>query len=219
MGLYVNIAKRLNQFNLQVEFNLENGLTGLMGASGSGKSMTLKCIAGIELPDSGKIVLDGKVLFDSEAKVNLPPQKRNVGYLFQSYALFPNMNVVENILCGLQAKGLSDAEANARAQKLVEKFKLQGLEKSYPRQLSGGQKQRVALARLLAAEPEVILLDEPFSALDEDLKEDLQRELRAALAEFGGVALLVSHNKSEIKKLCNSAYVIKQGQVAKASEI
>ena len=219
MGLYVNIAKRLNQFNLQVEFNLENGLTGLMGASGSGKSMTLKCIAGIELPDSGKIVLDGKVLFDSEAKVNLPPQKRNVGYLFQSYALFPNMNVVENILCGLQAKGLSDAEANERAQKLVEKFKLQGLEKSYPRQLSGGQKQRVALARLLAAEPEVILLDEPFSALDEDLKEDLQRELRAALAEFGGVALLVSHNKSEIKKLCNSAYVIKQGQVAKASEI
>ena len=219
MGLYVNIAKRLNQFNLQVEFNLENGLTGLMGASGSGKSMTLKCIAGIELPDSGKIVLDGKVLFDSEAKVNLPPQKRNVGYLFQSYALFPNMNVVENILCGLQAKGLSDAEANARAQKLVEKFKLQGLEKSYPRQLSGGQKQRVALARLLAAEPEVILLDEPFSALDEDLKEDLQRELRAALAEFGGVALLVSHNKSEIKKLCKSAYVIKQGQVAKASEV
>ena len=219
MGLYVNIAKRLNQFNLQVEFNLGNGLTGLMGASGSGKSMTLKCIAGIELPDSGKIVLDGKVLFDSEAKVNLPPQKRNVGYLFQSYALFPNMNVVENILCGLQAKGLSDAEANARAQKLVEKFKLQGLEKSYPRQLSGGQKQRVALARLLAAEPEVILLDEPFSALDEDLKEDLQRELRAALAEFGGVALLVSHNKSEIKKLCKSAYVIKQGQVAKASEI
>lgn len=219
MGLYVNIAKGLNQFNLQVEFNLENGLTGLMGASGSGKSMTLKCIAGIELPDCGKIVLDGKVLFDSEAKVNLPPQKRNVGYLFQSYALFPNMNVMENILCGLQAKGLSDAEANARAQKLVEKFKLQGLEKSYPRQLSGGQKQRVALARLLAAEPEVILLDEPFSALDEDLKEDLQRELRAALAEFGGVALLVSHNKSEIKKLCNSAYVIKQGQVAKASEI
>ena len=219
MGLYVNIAKRLNQFNLQVEFNLENSLTGLMGASGSGKSMTLKCIAGIELPDSGKIVLDGKVLFDSEAKVNLPPQKRNVGYLFQSYALFPNMNVVENILCGLQAKGLSDAEANARAQKLVEKFKLQCLEKSYPRQLSGGQKQRVALARLLAAEPEVILLDEPFSALDEDLKEDLQRELRAALAEFGGVALLVSHNKSEIKKLCKSAYVIKQGQVGKASEI
>ena len=219
MGLYVNIAKRLNQFDLQVEFNLEAGVAGLMGASGSGKSMTLKCIAGIELPDSGKIVLDGKVLFDSEAKVNLPPQKRNVGYLFQSYALFPNMNVVENILCGLQAKGLSDAEDNARAQKLVEKFKLQGLEKSYPRQLSGGQKQRVALARLLAAEPEVILLDEPFSALDEDLKEDLQRELRAALAEFGGVALLVSHNKSEIKKLCNSAYVIKQGQVAKASEI
>ena len=176
MGLYVNIAKRLNQFDLHVEFNLEAGVAGLMGASGSGKSMTLKCIAGVELPDRGKIVLDGKVLFDSEAKINLPPQKRNVGYLFQSYALFPNMNVVENIFCGLQAKGLNDAEASARAQVLIEKFKLQGLEKSYPRQLSGGQKQRVALARLLAADPEVILLDEPFSALDEDLKEDLQQE-------------------------------------------
>ena len=219
MGLYVNIAKRLNQFDLQVEFNLEAGVAGLMGARGSGKSMTLKCIAGIELPDSGKIVLDGKVLFDSEAKINLIPQKRNVGYLFQSYALFPNMNVLENILCGLQAKGLDATEASARVQALIEKFKLQGLEKAYPRQLSGGQKQRVALARLLAAEPEVILLDEPFSALDEDLKEELQIELQKTIAEFGGVALLVSHNKFEITKLCNEAYVIKQGQVAKASEI
>ena len=162
MGLYVNITKRLNQFDLRVELDLNNGLTGLMGASGSGKSMTLKAIAGIEEPDSGRIVLDGKVLFDSEAKVNLPPQARKVGYLFQSYALFPNMNVLENILCGLQAKGLAEAEAKQKAQGLIEKFKLQGLEKAYPRQLSGGQKQRVALARLLAAEPEVILLDEPF---------------------------------------------------------
>ena len=219
MGLYVNITKRLNQFDLRVELDLNNGLTGLMGASGSGKSMTLKAIAGIEVPDSGRIVLDGKVLFDSEAKVNLPPQERKVGYLFQSYALFPNMNVLENILCGLQAKGLAEAEAEQKAQVLIEKFKLQGLENSYPRQLSGGQKQRVALARLLAAEPDVILLDEPFSALDEDLKDELQLELQRTIAEFGGVALLVSHNRNEIKKLCNEAYVIKQGQVAKASEI
>ena len=177
MGLYVNIAKRLNQFDLQVEFNLEAGVAGLMGASGSGKSMTLKCIAGIELPDSGKIVLDGKVLFDSEAKINLPPQKRNVGYLFQSYALFPNMNVVENIFCGLQAKGLNDEEASARAQALIEKFKLQGLEKSYPRQLSGGQKQRVAIAGVLAMHPEIIILDEATSALDNKAEAIVQKAI------------------------------------------
>jgi NitT/TauT family transport system ATP-binding protein len=157
----------------------------------------LKAIAGIEEPDSGKIILDGKVLFDSEAKVNLPPQARKVGYLFQSYALFPNMNVLENILCGLQAKGLAEAEAKQKAQGLIEKFKLQGLENSYPRQLSGGQKQRVALARLLAAEPEVIILDEPFSALDYQTRLSVQNDIYSIIKSENKTAILVTHDISE----------------------
>jgi len=173
----------------------------------------------LELPDSGRIVLDDKVLFDSAKGINLAPQQRKIGYLFQSYALFPNMNVQENIMCGLQAKGLAQDKLGLAMANIIEKFQLQGLEARYPRQLSGGQKQRVALARLLAAEPKVILLDEPFAALDEDLKEELQENLLALLAEYGGVALMVSHNKHELRKMCSNFYKIKAGSVEKVDEI
>ena len=219
MKLEVDITKKLKEFTLSSQFTLLDGLTGLVGASGSGKSMTMKCIAGLELPDSGRIVLDDKVLFDSAKGINLPPQQRKIGYLFQSYALFPNVNVQENIMCGLQAKGLSQDKRSLAMANIIEKFQLQGLEARYPRQLSGGQKQRVALARLLAAEPKVILLDEPFAALDEDLKEELQENLLALLAEHGGVALMVSHNKHELRKMCSDFYKIKAGSVEKVDEI
>ena len=219
MKLEVDITKKLKEFTLRSQFTLLDGLTGLVGASGSGKSMTMKCIAGLELPDSGRIVLDDKVLFDSAKGINLAPQQRKIGYLFQSYALFPNMNVQENIMCGLQAKGLAQDKLGLAMANIIEKFQLQGLEARYPRQLSGGQKQRVALARLLAAEPKVILLDEPFAALDEDLKEELQENLLALLAEYGGVALMVSHNKHELRKMCSNFYKIKAGSVEKVDEI
>lgn len=219
MKLEVDITKKLKEFTLRSQFTLLDGLTGLVGASGSGKSMTMKCIAGLELPDSGRIVLDNKVLFDSAKGINLAPQQRKIGYLFQSYALFPNMNVQENIMCGLQAKGLAQDKLGLAMANIIEKFQLQGLEARYPRQLSGGQKQRVALARLLAAEPKVILLDEPFAALDEDLKEELQENLLVLLAEHGGVALMVSHNKHELRKMCSNFYKIKAGSVEKVDEI
>lgn len=219
MKLEVDITKKLKEFTLRSQFTLQDGLTGLVGASGSGKSMTMKCIAGLELPDSGRIVLDDKVLFDSAKGINLAPQQRKIGYLFQSYALFPNMNVQENIMCGLQAKGLAQDKLGLAMANIIEKFQLQGLEARYPRQLSGGQKQRVALARLLAAEPKVILLDEPFAALDEDLKEELQENLVSLLAEHGGVALMVSHNKHELRKMCSNFYKIKAGSVEKVDEI
>jgi len=219
LKLEVDITKKLKEFTLRSQFTLLDGLTGLVGASGSGKSMTMKCIAGLELPDSGRIVLDDKVLFDSAKGINLAPQQRKIGYLFQSYALFPNMNVQENIMCGLQAKGLAQDKLGLAMANIIEKFQLQGLEARYPRQLSGGQKQRVALARLLAAEPKVILLDEPFAALDEDLKEELQENLLALLAEYGGVALMVSHNKHELRKMCSNFYKIKAGSVEKVDEI
>lgn len=215
MILEVCISKKLRDFTLQAEFVLNEGTLGLMGSSGSGKSMLLKCLAGIETPDIGRIVLNSKVLFDSQQKINLIPQKRSIGYLFQSYALFPNMSVLENILCGMQIQNLAKKEAVKQAELLLDKFKLRDLAASYPRQLSGGQKQRTALARLLASKPQVILLDEPFSALDTDLKEELHLELAKVLAEYGKIAVLVSHDRQEVMKLSEKMFVIKQGVLQK----
>lgn len=215
MILEVCISKKLRDFTLQAEFVLNEGTLGLMGSSGSGKSMLLKCLAGIETPDTGRIVLNSKVLFDSQQKINLIPQKRSIGYLFQSYALFPNMSVLENILCGMQIQNLAKKEAVKQAELLLDKFKLRDLAASYPRQLSGGQKQRTALARLLASKPQVILLDEPFSALDTDLKEELHLELAKVLAEYGKIAVLVSHDRQEVMKLSEKMFVIKQGVLQK----
>lgn len=201
--LEVQIYKKLAEFDLDVSFQVNDNILGLMGASGSGKSMTLKCIAGIEMPDQGRIVLNGRVLFDSEKKINVPIQKRNVGYMFQSYALFPNMNVYENISVGLRARIVKDVDIVA--QKVMKQFKISELASRYPKQLSGGQKQRVALARLMAYEPDVLLLDEPFSALDEDLKEDLLRELKSEL-QISKPVIFVSHNKEEVNELCDFKY-------------
>lgn len=208
--LEVQIYKKLAEFDLDVSFQVNDNILGLMGASGSGKSMTLKCIAGIETPDQGRIVLNDRVLFDSEKKINVPIQKRNVGYMFQSYALFPNMNVYENISVGLRARKVKDVDIVA--QKVMKQFQISELASRYSKQLSGGQRQRVALARLMAYEPDVFLLDEPFSALDEDLKEDLLRELKSEL-QISKPVIFVSHNKEEVNELCDFKYKIKQGEI------
>ena len=208
--LEVQIYKKLAEFDLDVSFQVNNNILGLMGASGSGKSMTLKCIAGIETPDHGRIVLNNRVLFDSEKKINVPIQKRNVGYMFQSYALFPNMNVYENISVGLKARKVKDVDIVV--QKVMQQFRIRELASRYPKQLSGGQRQRVALARLIAYEPDLLLLDEPFSALDEDLKEDLLWELKSEL-QISKPVIFVSHNKEEVNELCDLKYKIKQGEI------
>ncbi len=208
--LEVQIYKKLAEFDLDVSFQVNDNILGLMGASGSGKSMTLKCIAGIETPDQGRIVLNDRVLFDSEKKINVPIQKRNVGYMFQSYALFPNMDVYENISVGLRARKVKDVDIVVR--KVMKQFQISELTSRYPKQLSGGQRQRVALARLMAYEPDVLLLDEPFSALDEDLKEDLLRELKSEL-QISKPVIFVSHNKEEVNELCDFKYKIKQGEI------
>ena len=153
--------------------------------------MTLKCIAGIEKPDRGTITLDGRVLFDSEKHINLTPQQRRVGYPFQQYALFPNMTAAQNILCGIRTGSRTEQKETLAA--LLRTFRLDGLEKKLPAQLSGGQQQRVALARILASEPQAILLDEPFSALDSYLKWELELELGELLGAFDGPILWVSH--------------------------
>ncbi|HCR69447.1 MAG TPA: ABC transporter [Erysipelotrichaceae bacterium] len=208
--LEVQIYKKLAEFDLHVSFQVDDNILGFMGASGSGKSMTLKCIAGIETPDQGRIVLNNRVLFDSEKKINVPIQKRNVGYMFQSYALFPNMNVYENISVGLRARKVKDVDIVV--QKVMQQFRVFELASRYPKQLSGGQRQRVALARLMAYEPDVLLLDEPFSALDEDLKEDLLQELKSEL-QISKPVIFVSHDKEEVNYLCDLNYKIKQGEI------
>lgn len=164
MALEVDITKKLDGFFMHMQFRAEQEIFAILGASGCGKSMTLKCIAGIEKPDEGRIVLDGKVLFDSEKKINLPPQKRKVGYMFQDYALFPHMNVVQNIEAGMGKR-----PDRSRTESLIRQFQLEGLEKKIPGQLSGGQKQRVAIVRSLIMNPDIMLLDEITAALDPEM--------------------------------------------------
>ena len=208
MALEVDITKRLDGFFMHMQFRAEQEIFAILGASGCGKSMTLKCIAGIEKPDEGRIVLDGKVLFDSEKKINLPPQKRKVGYMFQDYALFPHMNVVQNIEAGMGKR-----PDRSRTESLIRQFQLEGLEKKIPGQLSGGQKQRVAMARMLAAEPELILLDEPFSALDTYLKWQLEQEMYKHLKEAGKPVIFVSHNRDEVYRLCDTVSCMNRGKM------
>ena len=208
MSLKVNIKKRLGNFNLDVAFEPERGVFAILGASGCGKSMTLKCIAGIETPDEGRIELNGRVLYDSAKKINLTPQKRRVGYMFQDYALFPNMTVEQNIKAGM---GKHPEEEKVRSY--INRFRLEGMEKHYPAQLSGGQKQRVAMARMIASEPDILLLDEPFSALDSYLKWELEQEMRDMLAEVQKPVLFVSHNRDEVYRLCSMVSCIDHGKM------
>ncbi|WP_296877599.1 sulfate/molybdate ABC transporter ATP-binding protein [uncultured Methanobrevibacter sp.] len=209
--LKVNIQKKLKEFELDVDFELKNKRLGILGPSGCGKSMTLKSIAGIVDPDNGIVSLtsDGEtVYFDSSKKVNLKPQKRNVGYLFQNYALFPNMTVEENVACGL-----SKDDDEKIVSEMIKRFHLEGLEKRYPRQLSGGQQQRVALARILAYGPDVILLDEPFSAMDTFLKEQLRIELVNSLSDFDGFSIMVTHDRDEAFQFCDELIVLDEGKI------
>ena len=208
MSLLIDIEKRLGSFHLQVQLQAQDEVTALSGASGCGKSMTLKCIAGIVTPDRGRIVLNDRVLFDSAAHIDLPPQRRRMGYLFQNYALFPTMTVEKNILCAIPG---SKTEKGAALSDAVRRFRLEGLEKKYPAQLSGGQQQRVALARILCSEPQAILLDEPFSALDSYLKWNLELELSDLLAGFHGPILWVSHDLGECCRNCQKVCVMENG--------
>lgn len=208
MALQVQIEKNFSGFTLNVDFEMDGGCLGILGASGCGKSMTLKCIAGIEKPDKGRIVLNDRVLFDSEKRINLPVQERNVGFLFQNYALFPTMTVEQNLTVAL--KGKKD-EYMPRVREQLKRFQLEGLEKRYPSQLSGGQQQRVALARMLLQKPEIIMLDEPFSALDGFLKDTLQLELQELLKEYNKDVLLVSHSRDEIFKFCDEMVLLGDG--------
>ncbi|MFR8736005.1 MAG: sulfate/molybdate ABC transporter ATP-binding protein [Butyricicoccus sp.] len=210
MALIVDIEKTLGDFHLNVHFTAEREVMALLGASGCGKSMTLGCIAGIVRPDKGHIELNGRVLFDSEKKIDLPPQKRKVGYLFQQYALFPHMTVEQNIRAGAHARPKNEREQAVR--EVLHAFRLEGLENNRPSQLSGGQQQRCALARILVGQPELVLLDEPFSALDAYLKWQVELELSDILKNLSCGTLFVTHNRDEVYRLCDTVCVLNKGK-------
>jgi molybdate transport system ATP-binding protein len=210
----VAIKKKLSaSFTLETAFETGEGggTLGILGKSGSGKSMSLKCIAGVETPDEGSITVNGRVLFDSAAKINVRPQERKVGYLFQNYALFPRMTVLQNITAPL---GGGMKEKKDKARKVIEQFSLAGLENRLPEEISGGQQQRCALARLVITEPEVILLDEPFSALDATLREKMQTEFLGLLPVFPN-SILVTHSRDEAYKLCREIAVMENGHITR----
>ena len=210
MSLSVDIEKKLGAFHLRSQFEAPDETMALLGASGCGKSMTLKCIAGIVTPDRGRIVLGGRVLFDSEKKINLPPQQRRVGYLFQQYALFPNMSVEQNILCGIRSG--DKAEKRRVLAEKIRMFRLEGLEKKHPAQLSGGQQQRVAIARALAKNPKLLLCDEPTGALDYVTGKQILKLLQDTCRQKGVTVVVITHN-SAITPMADRVIHIKNGTV------
>lgn len=220
MSLSVSIKKSFPAFTLDVDIEAGNETIGWLGESGCGKSLTMRCIAGIETPDEGKIVVNGKTFFEREAgkrpTVNLSPQERKTALLFQNYMLFPNLTVAENVAAGIDRK-LPKEERNAQVDTELKRFGLDGFGKRYPSQLSGGQQQRVALARMLAAKPDILMLDEPFSALDAHLKGVLEQNLAGLFETFHGTILYVSHDIDEALRFCDRIAVIEKGHVMEVS--
>ncbi len=216
-GLVIDIEKQLPEFYLQIALQCVDKSIGILGASGTGKSMLLKCIAGMETPSSGRIAINGKVLFDSEKKINLPSRDRHIGFLFQNYALFPHLTVAQNIAFGL-SKELTTLQIKQKVSEQLHSIELQGFGDRYPHQLSGGQQQRVALARALVSQPDILLLDEPFSALDTHLRSQMERELISALTNYSGATLFVTHNIEEAYRICTNLMILDRGQVMRYGE-
>ncbi|NFA60767.1 ATP-binding cassette domain-containing protein [Clostridium sporogenes] len=204
----LDIVKKLKYFDLQCKLTLGNEVVALQGTSGSGKTTTLDCIAGIKKPDKGTININDRVVFSSSENIDLPIKDRHIGYLFQNYALFPHMTVEENILFGV--KNQKDYDINY-INYITEIFKIEHLKDRRPNQISGGEKQRVALARALAVKPNVLMLDEPFSALDKDTKEVVYKEFIEYKKNFKISIILVTHNSYEAELLADRTMIIHEG--------
>jgi len=204
--LICKIKKDFKNFKLDVDFTMEDETLGFLGASGAGKSLTLKAIAGIIKPDSGQIILNDRVLFDSEKNINLKVQDRKVGFLFQDLALFPNFTVEENVRIGLR-----DGSQKDISEKLKE-MQIYHIKDKYPKHISGGEKQRVALCRILVNQPDILILDEPFSALDEFLKQSIEIEVRKIIKKYKLKTILVTHNKDEAYRICDKIISISNGK-------
>jgi len=225
MRIEVDIRKTLRsnkrEFSLDVRFTCEDDKNVVFGPSGAGKSITLRAIAGLETPDSGRIAVAGKVLFDSSLGINVPARERSVAYLFQDYALFPHLTVVDNIGFGLKQwwQRRLPADVMRRVDELLELFELRGLGRAFPWELSGGQRQRVALARALIQHPEVLLLDEPFAALDPLLRERMREELLKTRSLFNVPMLVITHDPDDVALLAESLVVLDHGKVGQTVDL
>jgi iron(III) transport system ATP-binding protein len=193
--------KTIHNFSLSIQ---QGEIVGILGKSGSGKSTLLRLIAGLEAPSQGSIIIDGKTVVDERAFVE--PEERGVGMVFQDYALFPHLSVTKNILFGLHK--IPHTERQRRLEEMLELVHLQGFEKRYPHELSGGQQQRVALARALAPRPKILLMDEPFSNLDADLKEKIRVELKQILKSAQMTCIFVTHDKEDVKAICDRSVIM-----------
>jgi molybdate transport system ATP-binding protein len=211
MGLSVKLVKRVKGFTLDVAWEIGDELVVLFGNSGTGKSMTLQCIAGLMEPNEGFVRSNGDLFFDHSLKINVPPQKRSFGYVFQDRVLFPHMTVRGNIAYGL--KGLQKSEIQEKAEEMIKLFHLEGLEDMTPSKISGGQKQRVALARALIRRPEALLLDEPFTALDNPIRLEMRRLLRDIRNEFDIPVVLVTHDVFEAYTMADKIIVYAGGRI------
>ena len=211
MGLAVKLQKKVSGFTLDVEWEIGNELAVIFGPSGSGKSMTLQLIAGLMPPDGGRISAEGKIFFDAEHNISLPPQQRRIGYVFQDLALFPHMSIEDNILYG--AKGIEKSVRDKRLYDIISIFRLDGIEHKRPGEISGGQKQRVALARALIRKPDVLLLDEPFSSLDTSLRADMRTFLKDIRKEFNLPVILITHDIFEAITLADRVILYEDGKV------
>ncbi|MCK8816082.1 ABC transporter ATP-binding protein [Natroniella sulfidigena] len=211
--LKVDLEKKFDNFEVKVKFIVENEILVLFGPSGSGKSTTLKLIAGLKEPDQGLVINQGVEFFNQSSKVNLPINQRNIGYVFQDYSLFPHMTVFKNIAFGIEGQGLDKSQIKKKVEDLLIKLRLEGLADKYPSQLSGGQQQRVAIARALIIEPELLLLDEPFSALDTLVREKLRQDLLRIHADFEIPVIYVTHNITDVFELADRVAVYNQGKI------
>lgn len=210
MAVQICVKKDFGGFMLDVDIRSDSKRIGILGASGCGKSMTLRCISGIVKPDSGIVKVEQNVYFDAKAKINLKPRARSIGYLFQNYALFPTMSVEKNIGIGIRG---TKAERKEKVEQMMERFQIENLRNRLPRQLSGGQQQRAALARILVCNPRILLLDEPFSALDVHLRDKMQQELLELLEDYGGTVIMVSHNRDEMYRFSEELFILDEGAV------
>ena len=212
----LEIYKEMDYFTIDIDISFDGGILVIQGESGAGKTTLLDCIAGLKSPDRGRISIGDRLLYSSEKSVNLPVKDRSIGYSFQSYALFPHMSVIDNVLYGLKCKRIKDL---SYAEKVLNSFGIHHIKDKFPSNISGGERQRTSLARAIATKPSLLLLDEPFSALDGDTKALVYEEFLNFKENFHMDTILITHDEKEAKLLGDTIIKMKDGKIIHTSEL